>query len=363
MPPVTASMPPLTLRPAAATAIGSFPGTDPWETCQVVAGELGDFPMLAELPARGPGADMIGRTLGLLSMISPEFSGQTTTTGWAMTRQSSSDLPAGMRRAQAWLGEDLDAAQSQWGSHAGAFKIALAGPFTLSAAVELINGELIISDDGASNDLADALNEVVRIHVAAVARRLPGAAIVVQLDEPTLPAVLAGSLRTQSGWGGHHPVAHSDAQRTLAELFATISAAGATPAIHCCGKRPPLEIFRAAGAQLVSVDLTLQNTVSGEADDQFGELFDAGRTLMAGLARPLPDLRQPPSTTSTVVAPLLGVLDRLSIGYGDIASQIVVTPTCGLAGVGSLANARRVLEQLAGVSRALRDEGSLGESH
>lgn len=363
MPSVTQSFPPLTLRPAAATAIGSFPGTDPWETCQVVAGELGDFPMLAELPARGPGADMIGRTLGLLSMVSPEFSGQTTTSGWAMTRQTSSDLPAGMRRALAWLGEDLDAAQSQWGLHTGAFKIALAGPFTLSAAVELINGELIISDDGARNDLVGALNEVVRTQVAQVMRRLPDAAIVVQIDEPTLPAVLAGSLRTQSGWGGYRPVAESDAQRTLADLFATITAAGATPAIHCCGRRPPLEIFRAAGAQLVSVDLTLRNTVSGQDDDQFGELLDAGQTLMAGLVKSMPDPKQPDSTASTVLAPLLGVLDRLSIGYGDIASQIVVTPTCGLAGLGSMANARAVLEQLAGVGRALRDEGSPGEQH
>src|SRR3954466_15195218 len=50
----------------AATAIGSMPGTDPAEAAAVVFGELPDFPHLPELPARGVGADMLGRTAALL---------------------------------------------------------------------------------------------------------------------------------------------------------------------------------------------------------------------------------------------------------------------------------------------------------
>src|ERR1700712_3767395 len=50
----------------AATAIGSMPGTDPAGAAAVVFGELPDFPHLPELPARGVGADMLGRTAALL---------------------------------------------------------------------------------------------------------------------------------------------------------------------------------------------------------------------------------------------------------------------------------------------------------
>ena len=52
--------------PGAATGVGSLPGTDVSEAMKTVLGELPDLPYLPELPARGPGADMIGRTAGLL---------------------------------------------------------------------------------------------------------------------------------------------------------------------------------------------------------------------------------------------------------------------------------------------------------
>ncbi len=43
-----------------------MPGTDPDEATAVVLGELPDLPHLPELPARGPGADLVGRTAALL---------------------------------------------------------------------------------------------------------------------------------------------------------------------------------------------------------------------------------------------------------------------------------------------------------
>ena len=49
-----------------ATGIGSMPGTNPAEAMRVIAGELPDFPHLPELPDRGPGADLTGRTAALL---------------------------------------------------------------------------------------------------------------------------------------------------------------------------------------------------------------------------------------------------------------------------------------------------------
>src|SRR5690606_8774660 len=45
-----------------ATGIGSLPGGDVREAAKTVTGSFEDFPHIPELPARGPGADMIGRT-------------------------------------------------------------------------------------------------------------------------------------------------------------------------------------------------------------------------------------------------------------------------------------------------------------
>jgi hypothetical protein len=50
----------------AATGIGSLPGTDVVEAQRIVFGELPELPHLPELPARGPGADLIGRSAGFL---------------------------------------------------------------------------------------------------------------------------------------------------------------------------------------------------------------------------------------------------------------------------------------------------------
>ena len=56
-------------------------------------------------PRRGPGADLVGRTAGLLASVAPDLAVETTPAGWRFA-----DAPGReMRRARSWLGEDLDA--------------------------------------------------------------------------------------------------------------------------------------------------------------------------------------------------------------------------------------------------------------
>jgi hypothetical protein len=71
-----------------ATGIGSMPGTDPAEAMRVVAGELPALPHLPELPDRGPGADLTGRTAGLLVDIPVEV----TPRGWRIAERPGRDL-------------------------------------------------------------------------------------------------------------------------------------------------------------------------------------------------------------------------------------------------------------------------------
>ena len=86
--------------------------------------------------------------------------------------------------------------EEQTQGYAAAFKTQVAGPWTLAATVERPRGDRVLADHGARRELAQALAEGVRRHLADLRRRLPGVdRWVVQLDEPALPGVLAGGCR------------------------------------------------------------------------------------------------------------------------------------------------------------------------
>jgi Cobalamin-independent synthase, Catalytic domain len=170
------------------TAIGSMPGTDPVDAAALVFGELPDLPYLPELPDRGPGADLIGRGASLLLDLPVEL----VPSGWRLTAHRGLDL----RRARDLLAWDLDALESAAQGYDGALKLQVAGPWTLAASVELPSGHKVISDAGAVRDLVSSLAEGLAAHLAAVRAQVPGAAPVLQLDEPSLPAVLAGRIPT-----------------------------------------------------------------------------------------------------------------------------------------------------------------------
>ena len=150
-----------------ATGIGSLPGTDPVESLRLILGELPDLPHLPELPERGPGAEMIGRGAVLLTELPVEIQ----PSGWRLASHPGRDL----RRARDLLERDLDVLEELAGTHQGAFKVQVAGPWTLAAALELPSGHRVVSDHGATRDLAESLAEGLRTHLADLARRLPSA--------------------------------------------------------------------------------------------------------------------------------------------------------------------------------------------
>src|SRR6266550_3890856 len=101
--------------PGSATGIGSMPGTDPAEAMRIVLGELPDLPYLAELPARGPGADLTGRTAALLVDLPVEL----TPAGWRFAGRPGRDLS----RARSFLSADLDALEEVADGYQGPLKI------------------------------------------------------------------------------------------------------------------------------------------------------------------------------------------------------------------------------------------------
>ena len=154
-----------------ASGVGSLPGTDPAEALRLVPGELPEFPHLPELPARGPGADLIGRTAALLVDVAVDL----TPAGWRLVPRGGLDL----RRAKDMLERDLDTLTELADGYTGPFKVQAAGPFTLAAGLERMRGDRAVVDAGARRDLAQSLAEGLSAHVEAVAARVPGARVVV----------------------------------------------------------------------------------------------------------------------------------------------------------------------------------------
>ena len=342
-----------------------MPGGNPLETAQVVFDEVPDLPFLAELPGRGPGADMIGRTAALLVDIPVEV----TPGGWRIADRPGRD----MRRAKSMLSSDLDAMEEILDGYQGPLKLQLAGPWTLAATIEQPHSlKVALADPGLVNDIASSLAEGARLHVAEVAKRVPGATLLVQLDEPSLPAVAHGGIPTPSGLSRVREV---DEEVLRAKLREVLAATRAYTIVHCCASGYPFEIITGAGANAVSFDLSLlkhreydklAETVEGGSGLLIGALpvtglerdsgrpssardSDGGRRATGQREEEGEPIRPTPEGTANAVRE---VWQRIGLPPATCAEQVVITPACGLAGV-SPDQARDALRWCRGAARIL----------
>jgi hypothetical protein len=300
---------------ATATGIGSLPGTDMAEALRVVFGELPELPHQPELPARGPGADMIGRAAAMLVDLAVDLQ----PSGWRLVDRPGMDL----RRAHDLVERDLDALQEAGGHYHGLFKIQIAGPWALAATVEMKRGHKVVADWGATRDLAQSLAEGVAGYAGRVRARLPRAELVVQWDEPLLPAVLAGRVPTPSGYGTVRAVEESVVTDVMREVIDAVP--DAVNVVHCCAPEAPLSLMRAAGAAAVAFDAGFL-----PADDLVAEAVEAGTGLWLGII-PSTDPGYPlePKRLADRARDIWG---RLGFDQELLAEQVVVTPACGMAG-------------------------------
>ncbi|MGW7453050.1 methionine synthase [Streptomyces sp. NPDC054787] len=322
---------------AGATGVGSLPGGDAREAAKTVTGSFEDFPYLAELPARGPGADMIGRSLGLLV----DMYAHVEPSGWRISDRPGRDS----KRARSWLGEDLDALEEFTQGYTGRLKVQAVGPWTLAASLEMHGGEAMLQDPGACRDLAGSLAEGLREHLADVRRRVPGAEIVLQYDEPSLTAVLLGRVRSASGYRTYRAVDRQVVEGTLRDLFGVHDG---EVIVHSCAPEVPFGLLRRAGATGVSFDFSL---LTEREDDAVGEAVEGGTKLFAGVVA---GTDGPLSDPAGSVMGVRKLWRRLGLAPGTLAESVVVTPSCGLAGA-SPAYARAVQAHCVRAARSLAD--------
>ncbi|KAA1420385.1 methionine synthase [Mumia zhuanghuii] len=312
-----------------ATGVGSMPGDDFRGVVRFVVDEL-SLPFLPELPARGDGAGMVGRAVALLDGLGADLQ----PAGWRLTDRAGLD----QRRARSLLSHDLDVLEEETQGLEGDLKIQVTGPWTLVAAMERPRGDRVLSDHGARREVAQSLASGVAAHVDEVRRRVPGASIVVQVDEPGLRAVLDGQIPTASGIGRHRRVHDPDADASLREVTTAVRAAGARPVVHSCSADVPVTLLSGAGFEAISFDLGL---VRRAQYDTYAAVLEAGVDLW-------------PGATAEDPTALRRTIDRFfgDLGFGEDAwfPRAVLSTSCGLAGE-SPADARAVLRRGAEATR------------
>jgi len=308
-----------------ATALGAWPGEDPVEAARIIRGELGSphLPFLAELPDRGVGSDALGRTASLLEGLAVDVQPY----GWRIVDRPGQDL----RRARSALSTDINVLADVVGAEetpAAELKIQLRGPLSLAAGLHLHNGERALIDHGARRDLAASLAAGVDAHLRRVAAAVPGASLVVQLDEPDIAAVMAGTIPTSSGYRTLRAVPGSEVTESWRIVIDALRAAGAAEIVVSVPEvEAPFDRILAAGSDGIAVPL---RALTSRQWEQLAGAVESGKRLWAGVLPvddPAAALPRVPQAVETLWRPWrqLG-LPASALG------PVRVTPAGGLAG-------------------------------
>ncbi|MCD5342573.1 hypothetical protein LR392_10105 [Arthrobacter sp. AK04] len=310
-------------REVTATALGPWPGEDPVEAARIIRGELGSphLPFLAELPDRGVGSDALGRTASLLAELAVDVQPY----GWRLVDRPGKDF----RRAASALATDINVLADVAGAEenpATEIKVQLVGPLSLAAGLHLHNGERALLDYGARRDLAASLAAGVGGYLSRVAAAVPGARLVVQVDEPDIAAVLAGTIPTSSGYRTLRAVPASEARESWRVVLDALRAAGAVEAVISVPEvEAPFEQILAAGADGIAVPL---KALTSRQREQLAGAVESGTSLWLGALEaaggPLPKVAE---SVEAVWRPWR----QLGLPADTLAS-IRVTPSAGLAG-------------------------------
>ncbi|MFH6688326.1 hypothetical protein QVL82_05680 [Cellulosimicrobium funkei] len=293
----------------AVSGLGPWPGGEGADVLEAQLTVLGDLaavpsgvrgvPFLVQLPGRGPGADATGRTAALLPGLPVELGPH----GWKLADHGGADL----RRAEAYLREDVEALTIAGAGYAGPLAVTVTGPWTLAAEVYLARGDRVLSDRGAVREVVEALAAGVTEHVAQVRRQVPGADVVVQVDEPLLAQVGAGVLPTFSGYSRLRAVPGPDLVDGLRPVLDAARAASASTVVHVGPAWVGVAPVVLAGADAVGLTLGAWDERSWET---VARAVERGVRLWAAL---------PPAKVSQCAGPALGELaDLVSVPWRRI---------------------------------------------
>ncbi|MFT3900536.1 MAG: vitamin-B12 independent methionine synthase [Gordonia sp. (in: high G+C Gram-positive bacteria)] len=316
------------------TGVGPMPGVDPLAAARTVFDEVA-LPYVPELPARGLGADPIGRAAALLVDIPVDVVGGDFRLGGGRTRL--------MSRAEGFLRSDLDAVEEviERSGSSAPVKLSVLGPFSFAALVELPGGHKLVHDPGAWRDVVASLGEGLAQCGDELARRF-GSEIVVQLDEPLVGRVVDGQIAPLTRLDVNPPIPVADVAAALSGLVRRVG----RPMVLHTGDQRRWDLVAALPGWAASFDLT---GVGVDEYDALGAFLDVGGELVAGIV-PIEEPSSPVSADELATR-VVDLVDRIGLPRTVLVKQVAVAPAGGLAGAGdwagrSLALATRVAEQL-----------------
>lgn len=330
---------------ASATALGPWPGTDPAEASRIVRGELGEphLPFLPELPERGVGSDAVGRTGSLLVDLALDVQPH----GWRLVDRAGQDA----RRAASALSTDINILADIAGAEdisAPEIKVQIMGPMSLAANLYLHSGERALLDYGARRDIAESLAAGVGEHLKRVAAAAPGAGLVVQLDEPDIASVMAGTIPTASGYRTLRSISGEEVTGSWKLVIETLKAAGVVETVVSVPEiEAPIERIFAAGADGVAVPL---KALTSRQWEQLAAAVEDGKRVWAGALSTVNPRAQLPRTAE-VVESIWKPWRQLGLPASGLAG-LRVTPSTGLADF-KPSTAKDILKKLTDVADGL----------
>ena len=287
---------------------------------------------------------MIGRAAGLLADLAVDLQPM----GWRFVDRAGHDA----HRTAGLLRQDLDELAEAFDGYEGDLKVQIAGPWTLASSIWLHRGERSVVDGGATRDVIASLAEGLRAHLDEVAQLVPKATLVVQLDEPALPSVLAGRLPTASGFGRIRAIDPTMAAEGLRDVVA--AAGDRLTVVHCCAPDVPLVLLRDTGVTAVCLDI---GVLTPKGWESVAATVESGVDLWAGVvptggASATAD-GHPASGVTGVIDPLLEAWRRVGLPISDL-SKVTLTPACGLGGL-TPSGASSVQQLVVDAARALTE--------
>ena len=289
--------------------LGELPGASIIAAADIVAGETGDLRQLPILPARG--VDVVGLTTGILPGINVDVGPRS----WVLSARPQ------LRTRRMWdrVEADLDQCEQAWGTRIDAVKIQVAGPWTLSASIELSNGHRALTDAGALRDLTESLISGIRDYSADVRARFD-TDVYVQLDEPLLAQVRDGSLPGTSQFDEIPSINDAD----LGERLAGVIERAEVRYLNQTGYPPLWKVAQVAGVETCQV--TLDTVRGSEQYDGMGHALAAGMRVGLGMTRAGDD-RDPRHLAVNVAH----MWDELGLDRTLLTHAVDVHPRGGLA--------------------------------
>lgn len=330
-----------------AYGLGELPGTSVFEAANIIQGETGQLLHLPQLPARGLGADHIGRSIGLLEALNVARGPRS----WMMSTRPSRLS----HRTLDFINSDLDSCEEVWGTSLETIKIQVVGPWTLGARIELNNGHRVLTDRGAMRDLTEALIEGINRHKSEVARRFR-AEVKVQIDEPDLATLIDGKLEGTSTFDTIAPVRVPDINERLHRVFSEIEGSNY---LNITGQLPNWEVARGAGAGAGTVQVSMNQVSGNEHLDGFGETLTSGIRLGLGITDPqdvVDEFHENPRAKAVAIARFF---DEIGLNRSLLVDQVDIHPRGSLL-EGTTADAAPVYRMARVVSEMLeKDAGDL----